>query len=258
MNGKTLRERRKELGWTQDFLAKKAGISRKTINNYENGSVIPESKVTLINMLFENGNLSDVRQVTSTMDDSAEMILYDERDENIEVLENNFGNKFEKLSNGQYLMYMPLFEWDVAASFLSNDGDVSHPDYAEIAQHTMIVDTPLRGHYVGFRIKGDSMFDGTDRSIKDGDIVAGRELQRIHWTNKLHLTDRRLWIVASTMFGRPTLKEIVEHDVKKAVIICDSWNPSVEYAHNVEVSLNTVTALYYAVDVSRPLNKKLF
>lgn len=173
-----------------------------------------------------------------------------------EVLENSFGNKFEKLPNGQYLMYMPLFEWDVAASLLDNEGDTRHPDYADIENYIAVVEKPLQGKYSAFRIKGGSM-EGVDvrKFIPDGSIVWGRELQPMHWKDKLRINKYPLWVIGSTEFGRPTLKEIVRHDTEKAVITVDSWNPSLEYAHNVDISLNTVKMLFYIMKVESSISE---
>ena len=43
-----IKELRKKKGWSQDTLAKKLGVSRQTIVNYEKGEVIPESKKELL------------------------------------------------------------------------------------------------------------------------------------------------------------------------------------------------------------------
>lgn len=171
-----------------------------------------------------------------------------------DVVYNSFNNKFEKLPNGEYLMYMPLFEWDVAAGLLDHDGDTRHPDYEDVAQHVVVVKEPLKGKYSAFRIKGGSM-EGTEvnRYIPDGSIVWGRELQRIHWEYPLRLSRFPLWVIGSTDFGRPTLKEIISHDVTTATIVVDSWNPSIEYAHNVPISLNTVKMLYYVFKIETPV-----
>lgn len=57
MNGKELKELREKYSLTQKELADKIGITRKTINNYENGGEIPESKKTLFKLFFnEEGN----------------------------------------------------------------------------------------------------------------------------------------------------------------------------------------------------------
>jgi len=193
-------------------------------------------------------------QPNKEVDTVDDLQIPDLEDEDLESVENSFGNRFVKLPTGEYLMYMPLFEWDVAASLLDNEGDTRHPDYEDVAQHITIVQKPQQGKYSAFRIKGGSM-EGTDptKYVPDGSIVWGRELQRSLWRDELKINKFPLWIIGSTDFGRPTLKEIVEHKTETATIIVDSWNPSKEYAHNVPVSLNTVKMLYYVMKVETPL-----
>lgn len=49
MSSLEIKEKRKELGLTQNELAKKIGVSVSTIVNYENGKIIPESKKEILN-----------------------------------------------------------------------------------------------------------------------------------------------------------------------------------------------------------------
>jgi DNA-binding XRE family transcriptional regulator len=49
-----IKESRKILGITQEQLAKKVGVSRKTMNSYENGSEIPETKRELLLTILSN------------------------------------------------------------------------------------------------------------------------------------------------------------------------------------------------------------
>ena len=46
MNNLEIKKKRKELGFTQEELAKKLGVSLKTISNYEKGEVIRINKNT--------------------------------------------------------------------------------------------------------------------------------------------------------------------------------------------------------------------
>ena len=59
MNALEVREGRKKLGLTQAQLAKKLGVSVKTISNYENGEVIPESKTDLLHSILSNNTLNE-------------------------------------------------------------------------------------------------------------------------------------------------------------------------------------------------------
>lgn len=67
MNGEELRSLREKHGLTQNDLANNIGVARKTINNYENGGDIPESKQRLFKLFFSNiGNEmlhSDISEV---------------------------------------------------------------------------------------------------------------------------------------------------------------------------------------------------
>jgi transcriptional regulator with XRE-family HTH domain len=56
MKALDIKEIRKNYGWTQDQLAKKMGVSLKTITNYESGGVIPESKSALLRELLNVNN----------------------------------------------------------------------------------------------------------------------------------------------------------------------------------------------------------
>lgn len=49
-----IKELRKKKGWSQDTLAKKIGVSRQTIVNYEKGEVIPESKKELLYNILQD------------------------------------------------------------------------------------------------------------------------------------------------------------------------------------------------------------
>jgi transcriptional regulator with XRE-family HTH domain len=49
MNAKELKEKRIKLGFTQEELAIRLGVSKRTIINYEKGEVIPITKSELIN-----------------------------------------------------------------------------------------------------------------------------------------------------------------------------------------------------------------
>lgn len=56
MNALELKENRKKMKLTQEELASKLGVDRRTILNYEKGEVIPESKVKLLHIIFNQAN----------------------------------------------------------------------------------------------------------------------------------------------------------------------------------------------------------
>lgn len=172
----------------------------------------------------------------------------------IEYLENNNSNSFINLENGQYLMTMPLAEFDVQAGFLDAYQDI---DFLKgLNKHSIIVDNPVKGRYVAFRVKGDSMDNGTSDAILQNSIVSTRELQRHLWNDKIRYKDFQYWVIYTTQSKYPLLKEIIGHDVERGVITCHSLNDGPDYS-DFELSLNDVQALFYVVDVYKQLSKKL-
>lgn len=58
MNNLEIKQKRKELGLTQQNLADLIGVSKNTIVNYEKGLKIPDSKLPILNkVLIENTNI---------------------------------------------------------------------------------------------------------------------------------------------------------------------------------------------------------
>lgn len=54
MNAKEIKEIRNNLNLSQEEFAKLIGVSKNTIYNYENGSKIPDSKITILQNLKDN------------------------------------------------------------------------------------------------------------------------------------------------------------------------------------------------------------
>lgn len=103
------------------------------------------------------------------------------------------------------------------------------------------------GKYVAFEVKGDSMDDRSYRSICEGDLVLGRELQKEYWTSRLHIP--KVFIIVHKEEG-VVIKEIVEHDVETGRILCHSWNPLPEY-EDFELNLKDVFQLFYIKEITR-------
>lgn len=103
------------------------------------------------------------------------------------------------------------------------------------------------GNYVAFEIRGDSMRDGTEMSICDGDIVLCRELHRDYW--KEGLFTPKVFIILHKNEGI-TCKEVTKHDRETGEITCHSWNNGPEYA-DFKVNLKDVMQLFYLKEISR-------
>lgn len=190
------------------------------------------------------GNPENIDEKNISVNEPHEMLYH----------ENNNSNSFIKIENGQYVMTMPLAEFKIQAGLLDNYQDIDY--LKELNKHSIIVDEPVKGRYIAFRVKGDSMDDGTSDAILPNSIVAARELQRTHWRSKLRTKDFPYWIIYTTESKFPLLKQIIDHDVDNGIITCHSLNDGPEY-NDFDLSLNDVQALFYVVDVNRSVSKKL-
>lgn len=239
---------RKKLGMTQESFGDAIGVSKRTIVKYENGHPVPESKVKLIRLISEQNATSD-----EVNQDSSLVLIPVTDPYKMDFFENNNANSFMKLENGQYLMTMPLAEFSIQAGLLDHYQDIEY--IKEMAKHSIIVDEPARGRYMAFRVKGDSMDNGTSDAILHDSVVSTRELQRQHWTNKIRYNDFPYWVIYTTESRYPLLKQIIDHDVERGIIKCHSLNDGPEFP-DFDLSLDTVQALFYVIDVSRKLSKK--
>lgn len=242
MDALEIKQRREQLGLTQKELAELIGVSRETIINYEKGKPIPKSKSEILHKVLEPESVYyrtvHNGQVVTTPDD----------------FENKNGNKFIELPNGQYYMLMPLAEFNIQAGLLSNYQDADF--LMDLSQHGILVDKPLQGRYVAFRVNGDSMDDGSNNAITRNSVVSTRELLRHHWTDKLRYRDFPFWVIYTTQSKMPLLKEIIEHNTEEGYIMCHSLNDSPEFT-DFKLHINDIQALFYVIDVSRSVSKKI-
>ncbi len=127
MTGEELRNKRIEFGLSQKELSELLGISRNTVSNYERDSVIPASRLVIINAVFERleseNNTSEIAEDTST--------AYNLKDETIpkEFL-NEILNKFHPIEIINYIydhldQYMAQKEFVRLAKSVVNEHEIS-------------------------------------------------------------------------------------------------------------------------------------
>jgi len=242
MEGLDIKKRRDELGLTQKELGDLIGASRETIINYEKGKPIPRSKSEILNKVLQEGTLYNKKVV------GEEVVRF------TEPLENKNGNRFLELPNGKFYMLMPLAEFEVQAGFLDNYQDSDF--LMDLSQHGIMVDKPVMGRYVAFRVNGDSMDNGSSQAIARNSIVTTRELQRQHWVSKLRYRDFPYWVIYTTQSKLPLLKEILEHNTEEGYITCHSLNDSPEFT-DFRLYIDDIQALFYVIDVNRSVSKKV-
>lgn len=223
MNGEKIRERRKELGMTQEELAEKLGISTRSVINYEQGHVIPKSKQAILhNVLFQ----IDVRTSLENSAREPEAI---------------FVSRFNEMQT----MYVPLVSQYAQAGYLSGFDD---PEYLEsLPKIPFASDVEHKGEYVCFEVRGDSMDDGSSASILAHDILLCRNVRRDYWKSRLHLHKWKNYVIVHQNEGI-LVKQIINHDVERGLITIHSLN---EMYSDKELDLREISQIFNVIEVRR-------
>lgn len=226
-----------------------AGIAQTTLNDCIKGA--SEPKFGLIDrimtaepninpdwLLTGKGSMyrnEQPRAVTYEQGSVSKMVLQEDQEP---YFVNSSGAKYFELPNGRYRMRVPLVPVKAYAKYIDEYRDAEFVN--DLEEVEFIVDKVGLGRYFAFEIKGDSMDDGSKRSLSDKDIVLARELSPEYWRNKLHNDEFPFWII--TLDSTVVCKQIVDQDLDRCEIVCHSLNPSPEYA-DFTVSLNDVRQL---------------
>lgn len=222
--------------------AESAGIPQTTLNDCIKGN--SEPKFNLISKIM---NVEPNIDADWLLTGRGEMFKDESRVSNLSIesgidmepcFVNSSGVKYFEMPNGTFRMRVPLIPVKAYAKYLDECRDIEFCN--ELTEVEFIVDKIGLGRYYAFEIKGDSMDDGSKRSISDKDIVLARELSKDYWKNKLHNDEYPFWII--TLDSTIVCKQIINQDLDKGEILCHSLNPSPEYA-DFTLNLDSVRQL---------------
>lgn len=147
-------------------------------------------------------------------------------------------------SRSEEVTRAPLISQFAHAGYLRGFGEMefmeSQPVYFSTRKYE-------NGNYVAFEIRGESMRDGSDLSICDGDIALCRELPLELWRYKIHTP--KVFVIVHQTEGI-TCKEIIQHDLETGEITCHSWNKDPGYI-DFKINLGDVRQLFYLIEISR-------
>jgi transcriptional regulator with XRE-family HTH domain len=222
-----------------------AGLSNGYINNIVN-SISPK-KLELISAAFPDLNkswllLGEGRMLHFT---DAEEIGYPDGTEDLKI--GKSGNEFIDTDKGNSFMLVPLVEYNVYGGYLSGWGD---PHFLEdLPKHMISVDVYNKGVYRAFRVRGDSMNDGSLESIIEGDIITGRIIEKPLWYSKFHLHSYKYFIIVHK--EGILVKNIKDHRVDDGRIIVSSLNRDKEMYPDQEIYLSDVYEMMNVVDLYR-------
>ena len=142
-------------------------------------------------------------------------------------------------------MKIPFVSVKAQAGFPTGFGDELYMDELDNVLWE-IDDKEYKGSYIVFEVAGDSMDDGTKKSLEDGDKILCREVPRHLWQYKLHY---KQWnFVLSHPEDGVTVKRITDHNVETGIIKCHSLNV---YYEDFDLNINELSAIFNVVDIKR-------
>lgn len=146
-----------------------------------------------------------------------------------------------KIKDGGDFMKVPLIPIRGKRGYLKSYGNENYIE--SLDSIPIIVDLAFKGKFRCFEVEGDSMDDGTRKSICDKDIVLGREIKKELWSNKLSFADWDFIIVYNDDI---TIKRIMELDTQAGILKCHSLNSLYE---DREFQLDTMIELYSLIKI---------
>ena len=143
------------------------------------------------------------------------------------------------------ILRVPLVSQYAQAGYLCGYADAAY--MATLPTIPYIVDHEAQGHYVAFEVKGDSMNDGTEEAIIEGDRLLCREIMPHLWADsKLHI---RKWDFVIVHKDGILVKRILDHDVENHTITIHSLNSLYE---DKVIDLADVRQIFNVVELQRP------
>lgn len=209
-------------------LAAKMGLKRtQPIYDILNGKIkkLSENYAVKINQAYPDYNLKWL------LTGQGDMTTADEKDTAGFILPQN-------------IFLAPLVGQYAYAGYLNGFSD---PEYiGALPLVPIMADHELRGTYVAFEVKGDSMDNESSDSLLEGDILICRRVNQDLWKDKLHIRKWDFVIVHNT--DGVLVKRIIEHDTLTCEIKIHSLN---ELYADKTISLNDVAQLFNVIQVIR-------
>ncbi len=186
MNGIEIKKNRQKFGLTQEQLAKKIGVSERTIINYENGETIPKTKYEIFHSVFKT------------------------LDENIGIV-NEPQATYQRIQKKTTLI--PLIPIEAMAGYGEGESTVGIED---ITEGYNIPDFSEKGVRYMIRVSGSSMYP----KYSNGDLLGCKpinDLSFIQW-GKSYVLDTDQGAIVKRIFpveGEPEIFECRSDNAEK-------------------------------------------
>ena len=227
-----IKQLRRKNGLNQSDLASAIGVSLRTVQLYEKKDAnIPIKNLNKIADFFEMSigelYLNDINEVGAHY--STKQPIF------------NGKSMGYRLDNGKVLLKAPLVLAKFHQEFIKRYNDESF--IKKLLRADFFIPTLVDAPYMAFEITGDSMEDGTSRSIPNGALVLGIKMDEFKLKNNKNLRNKAFVMVCS---NRITCKWITGISFDRKSILCHNLNSSPEFK-DFEIPTEEIKALYEVV-----------
>lgn len=221
-----LKNARAENGFTQSALAKKLGLGLRMYQKIEKG-YLPK---------FKRNHIQNIDQILGT---NIYELIYEKKHNknavaNIEQNNNAFTANFENLME---VCYLPAYVQSAYIHTYAKEKQKADKTLDKI----LIPKEYEQGLYMVIEVAGDSMDDGTKKSICDSDKLLIKELDRAYWEyNKLNYSDY-IFVLFTKHVGI-IYTQIIKHSTEKNVFSCQPKN---ELYKRFNITTKEIYKLFY-------------
>lgn len=242
----------KGLVHTQQDVADKMSVSKENLSRalnrkdgYHTKSFLSRFNATFGGIFDEEWLWSGIGKMliegNASLETNASPIL--EAEEREYYTENKNGDVFYDLGDGRFLMKALLVPYEAYGQF-ANEEITLQSERDEWSSEIFEVDEVVQGNFLAFKLRGDSMDDGTRDSFEEGEVVLARELDKSHWKDGLKYKKHPYWVVVFDSYV--LIKQVVNQDLKRGMVTFHSISDSPEY-RDFELNLDEIRKLYYVV-----------
>lgn len=142
----------------------------------------------------------------------------------------------KQINEGEDYIWLDTYKVPEKAGLSLSSNYFAESYINELEKGKIMVKKEHAGKYWEVESTGDSMNDGTSRSLLHGDWYAARDIPREKWKDKLHLNKWNAFYFLHDTRGH-IIKEVVSHDPETGIIILHSWNPDKDQYPDFEINI---------------------
>lgn len=196
-------------------------LEKKGITAYMFSQQTGISQATLSRIINKNSkpNASNLKVISEYFNVDQTWLLTGKEYESVNsTLSKNIKSEIKEVAFDEFMEaeYLPI---KVQAGYLSG-----LEENKPIELKKMLVPKEFeKGFYKVIEIEGDSMNDGTPRSICDGDKLLLKQIEGGNYLQKILPYRNNLFVIVSS--EGIVCKQIIDQDLERECIVCHSFNP---------------------------------